>query len=351
MHASNFIDNWLGLSKKSFQRPPEITEQSIACDCSGFINLLCQSLNIEQPWRLAQPKAAHYFGLLQEIGSHRISDLKKGHLLAWRKDKLPQSGDTGHVLWVDGSPRQLSNGLYQLVVVDSCKLQGGLSRRCIELQCDGQNIIGVRFHAGESKIKRTAIYHHPLQAQRYCFGCSLPKKVCQCGQITPIEKAPNVVVFRHPKERRRTLSTVSLIKQRYPSVLVKDGETFAAAGYPNAALLYPDQAVSVKAQRDHHSMLILLDGTWRKVKKMLHLNPWLLQLPRVSLAPEQPSGYLLRKVSDAHALSSAEAFALAQSDTALYDALPQLMERQIALMGRDRYRKNYQNHINYDPSK
>lgn len=63
--------------------------------------------------------------------------------------------------------------------------------------------------------------------------------------------------------------------------------------------------------------LIVLDGTWRKSRKMLCLNPALQQLPRLSLAPLQASRYLIRQAHRPGQLSTLEATcaALAQLET------------------------------------
>ena len=53
--------------------------------------------------------------------------------------------------------------------------------------------------------------------------------------------------------------------------------------------------------------LIVLDGTWRKSRKMLHLNPWLGQLPRLSLQGLPVSNYRIRKAHGPHQLSTLEA--------------------------------------------
>lgn len=359
MQPASIVERWLELPAKGFQRSAQLSDHTIACDCAGFVNLLLDELSIGKPWCLTKPKAVHYYGLLQEIGSNRIADIKPGNLLAWRKDRIPQKGDTGHVLWVAGSAQAVSENCFQLPVVDASKRMGGLAKRTIELYCADKKIIGVRLHLDDSKIKRTAIYHHPLANSRYCFGCSLPKRVCNCGALEPNLNNPGIIIFRDPKERKRTLSTVSLIKQRYPAVLVKDGELFDARGYHNAALLYPKQDEGQATQTGSHSdisseikagkeyTIVLIDGTWRKAKKILHLNPWLLQLPRISLAPGQVSDYLLRRVANHQALSSVEAFACAMEDQVLFESLRPFMERQIELMGRDIYRKNYADHINF----
>lgn len=53
--------------------------------------------------------------------------------------------------------------------------------------------------------------------------------------------------------------------------------------------------------------LIVLDGTWRKSRKMLFLNPLLQQIPRLSLRDMPPSQYLIRKAHRPDQLSTLEA--------------------------------------------
>ena len=62
--------------------------------------------------------------------------------------------------------------------------------------------------------------------------------------------------------------------------------------------------------------LVVLDGTWRKSRKMLHLNPGLQRLPRLALTEVPPTHYLIRKAHLPDQLSTLEAScrALAQLD-------------------------------------
>ena len=55
----------------------------------------------------------------------------------------------------------------------------------------------------------------------------------------------------------------------------------------------------------------MLDGTWRKSLKMLHLNPALQALPRLALQAQAPSRYLIRKAHHPDQLSTLEASCLA----------------------------------------
>ncbi|WP_431194487.1 DTW domain-containing protein [Pseudomonas aeruginosa] len=98
------------------------------------------------------------------------------------------------------------------------------------------------------------------------------------------------------------------------------------------------------------SLLVVPDGTWRKARKLLHLNPALAALPRVSLAEGMASRYRLRKAPGEGALSTIEAIAAAldeleapRTHEALLKPFDALIEGQIAAMGEDTYRRNHLN--------
>ena len=356
------LKNWLQLPQKRFARTPSVNTNVIECDCAGLVTLLCEHLSIPKPYALVQPRAVHYFAILQEVGSSHISQLGPGSFLAWRKERVPKSGDSGHVLVVAGHPQERSEGVYQLTVVDATKAYEGLAQRDMFVHTNAQgSLIGAQLHLSETKVKRTAIYHAPLLNNRYCLGCGVPRRLCMCHQVEVRPMDTEIIVLRHPHERKRTLSTVSLIKQRYPQVLVKEGRVFKPIRRNNCALLFPETATSDNASlrpRFHtgamategdEQTLILLDATWRKAKRMLHDNAWLAVLPRVKLEPRSGSGYLLRKGPGGAALSTVEAFALAQNDSTLQALLSNFMTRQIEVMGKDRYARNYRRHPNYAP--
>lgn len=88
----------------------------------------------------------------------------------------------------------------------------------------------------------------------------------------------------------------------------------------HAVLLYPDSPQNAGLQwleppnlppewLDDPSQLrlVVLDGTWRKSRKMLHLNPLLQKLPRLSLIGLTESHYLIRKAHRPDQRSTLEA--------------------------------------------
>ncbi|GAA0847348.1 hypothetical protein GCM10009113_23470 [Marinobacter szutsaonensis] len=76
-----------------------------------------------------------------------------------------------------------------------------------------------------------------------------------------------------------------------------------------AALLFPgpdSQPVTRRSVADV-SHWIVLDGTWRKASKLLHLNPELSRLPAFHFADPPPGRYRIRRRPAEGQLSTAEA--------------------------------------------
>jgi DTW domain-containing protein YfiP len=121
-------------------------------------------------------------------------------------------------------------------------------------------------------------------------------------------------------------------------------------GY-RARLLFPaDDAQPIQAYgaSDEPLLLVVPDGTWRKARKILHLNPLLAALPRVTLADGGVSRYRLRKAPGPGALSTVEAIVQALqileapvSFEPLLRPFEALIEGQIAAMGEETYQKNH----------
>lgn len=164
-----------------------------------------------------------------------------------------------------------------------------------------------------------------------------PQSTCICQWISPVAHMVEVVVLQHPLEVANAKGSARLLCLSLPRSRIVTGEVFAvkelqalltaplqpeaATHRPkNAILLYPDtpqrKAVDMPAPpvltpallRDPAQLrLIVLDGTWRKSRKMLYLNPLLQQLPRLSLQGMPASHYLIRKAHGPDQLSTLEA--------------------------------------------
>ena len=165
-----------------------------------------------------------------------------------------------------------------------------------------------------------------------------------------------VLILQHPMETHNPKGTARLLHLSLPGSQWLTGEVFddevlrAALHAPTAAgahvqpvLLYPaDLGIAADfpalASGSVGMRLVVIDGTWRKSRKMLHLNPQLQALPRCALANVTPSRYVIRKAHSPNQLSTLEAtcVALAQLEgqpdkfTPLLAAMDGLVAQQLA---------------------
>jgi DTW domain-containing protein YfiP len=176
--------------------------------------------------------------------------------------------------------------------------------------------------------------------------------------IPSLDSRTRVLLLQHPSEVNHALNTARLAALGLNNAELIVGEVFedlptllSRPGY-QARLLFPGeeaQPMQAYAATDEPLLLVVPDGTWRKARKMLHLNPLLAALPRVTLAEGGVSRYRLRKAPGPGALSTVEAIVQAletleapTSFAPLLKPFEALIEGQIAAMGEEVYRKNHE---------
>ena len=169
-----------------------------------------------------------------------------------------------------------------------------------------------------------------------CATCLRPVATCICRWIRPLHSGPAVLILQHPLEVANAKNSARLLHLCLPGSVLAVGETFAATsldalldGPRRPVLLYPDtpgdrslgiapppQFDAAWAHDPTSLLLVVLDATWRKSRKMLYLNPALQVLPRLALRDVPDSHYLIRKAHAPGQLSTLEAtaHALAQLD-------------------------------------
>ena len=190
-----------------------------------------------------------------------------------------------------------------------------------------------------------------------CPRCSRPLRTCLCGWVRPTANQVSVLLLQHPLEASHAKGSAALLHLSLPRCQREVGEQFepsilatwlGAAG--QAVLLYPATEPSSGAAQAPatawvppslaelpHLRLVVLDATWRKSRKMLHSNPLLAQLPRLSLQAPPPSRYSIRKAQQPHQRSTLEATVLAlqhlEGDEMRYQPLLQAFEGFVAAQG------------------
>ena len=191
-----------------------------------------------------------------------------------------------------------------------------------------------------------------------CERCQRPLDHCLCPLIPALDSRTRVVLLQHHSETNHALNTARLAALGLTNAELRVGEVFegldallATPGYRPALLFPGDQARVLAPYHQAHDeplLLIVPDGTWRKARKLLYLNPLLEALPRVTLGAVAPSRYRLRKAPEAGALSTIEAVVGALNaleQPASFDALlapfEALIEGQIKAMGVETYQRNH----------
>ena len=156
-----------------------------------------------------------------------------------------------------------------------------------------------------------------------CAACLRPQSACICHWVTPVAHRAEVLILQHPMEAGHAKNTgrllhLSLTRSRWMTGEAFDeallhAEMTATPAY--TVLLYPpasqdDEAPALDCEQLKDASrvrLVVLDATWRKSRKMLHLNPLLRRLPRLSLEEVPASNYLIRKAHKPGQLSTLEA--------------------------------------------
>nr|WP_315208583.1 tRNA-uridine aminocarboxypropyltransferase [uncultured Albidiferax sp.] len=157
-----------------------------------------------------------------------------------------------------------------------------------------------------------------------CTLCLRPHRTCICHWVRPTAHAVEVLVLQHPLEKHQAKGSARLLHLSLPHSRLLVGEAFAAPTWPqdgkHTLLLYPDTPLDTAPdlqnpppllpewlQNPSRLRLVVLDGTWRKSRKMLYQSPPLQQLPRLALRGLPPSHYRIRKAHLPDQLSTLEA--------------------------------------------
>lgn len=203
-------------------------------------------------------------------------------------------------------------------------------------------------------------------ARNECLHCQRPINACICAFIDNINNKTPVLVLQHPSEVKQSKGTVALLQRSLSLCQVLVGENFSENTELNklitthrALLLYPsEQAQDIrrvinclnvepkKIKQPKPTLLIIIDGTWRKAYRMFMLSKNLQTLMQVCL-PEHLANngqYLIRKVAKQNALSSLEAtcYALALLDGELDGELNRELDGELDAELEDELNNNLQ---------
>lgn len=240
-----------------------------------------------------------------------------------------------------------------------------------------------------------------VSVRKQCTACERPASMCYCAILPSLPHRWGVHIFQDQREATHPLGTARPAVRALQHATIQALDLARAEDYQNvvddwlakfgsqAALIYPgpdaqpisalaalnarsskDATLSTEAvlleavappkmtapakaevQRPPNDpgVLVFIDATWRRSRRILHTWPALADLPRYRLENVPPSRYRIRKAPHGEALSTLEAIAatLQALEPAVFDAAPllQLMnaiiERQIGHIPPDVYSRHY----------
>lgn len=156
-----------------------------------------------------------------------------------------------------------------------------------------------------------------------CPSCLRPQIACICHLISKVHSDVEVLILQHPLEVLESKGTARLLHLSLPNSKLFIGEVFDENflfNTKNTLLLYPttpeDHSLGISTPPPldpiylndlKNIRLIIIDGTWRKSRKILCKNPYLQTLPRLVLNDLQVGKYTIRKARKPHQLSTLEA--------------------------------------------
>ncbi len=199
--------------------------------------------------------------------------------------------------------------------------------------------------------------------RKLCNQCLRPQNVCLCEYLVHLQAPCKVLILQHTSEQKQPLATVPILQLCLSPIQVLVGEDFSdhpvakdvLKGASNVRVLFPtDQSASWHVGQsleanEQVDLLIVLDGTWRKAKKMWFINDWLHQLPAVVLVDAPKSQYQIRSSTVSGGVSTLEAIAQScnfLSNSTQFDALyvpfKAMIDMQIKKMGSDVFKAHYQ---------
>ena len=177
-----------------------------------------------------------------------------------------------------------------------------------------------------------------------CSQCQRPDDLCFCDSIIPVHNTINIKIIQHPNEANHPfntgrIATLALSKCEMLTTETLSEQQLSTVTSRETILLYPSLSWLPESPPlpKTISNLVVLDASWKKSKKMLHLNPQLQTLPRLSLNEVRASEYRIRLTKQPDGLSTIEAIAYcleqleSQPMTDLLTPFHAMIESQLAI--------------------
>lgn len=190
----------------------------------------------------------------------------------------------------------------------------------------------------------------------YCLTCLKVKEACYCHKIQKQTNISNVIILQHPSETKHAINTAKIAELSYNYCSIFIGEDFSNHNELNSLikerncyLLFPsNKSLGIEQFTSSSPItLIVIDGTWKKAKKILYLSKNLQSLNMLQLSNNYSPRYKIRKGPGDGYLSTLEAitYALEQIDqdnfSSVFEAFDYMINFQIKKMGKTIFKQNY----------
>ena len=162
--------------------------------------------------------------------------------------------------------------------------------------------------------------------RKTCPNCQRPLPVCYCSALIQVPNTTRILIIQHPLEQKHPFNTGRMAHLCLSNSKLIVAETLSSTQLDDilktpSALLYPSlpwlpdtQNINLELKEETREsaidgdiqQLIVIDATWSKSKKILHLHPALQNLPRLHLTGNLSSNYQIRKTTVANGLSTIE---------------------------------------------
>jgi DTW domain-containing protein YfiP len=196
----------------------------------------------------------------------------------------------------------------------------------------------------------------PTAKRKLCPRCEKPLATCLCSEITPLANKVQVTIYRHTSEVKKAIGTAGLCRLGLSHCQIVDTDIVKLSAQPDRrrVLLFPPmesithqpdklittpQLCELAAPSDIE--LIVLDGSWKKARKMYYLSDDLHGLAKLQLSGAYTGAYRIRKAEKPGQYSTLEAvtFALMELEQAP-DKYQPLLNLQQAMVNQQLSRMN-----------
>jgi DTW domain-containing protein YfiP len=159
-----------------------------------------------------------------------------------------------------------------------------------------------------------------------CHACRRPRALCYCPLIAPFASEPRFVILSQPREAKHRFGTGRMAHLCLSNSLLLEGVDFSRDARVNRqlgdpgvfpVLLFPSRnSINLTRQSPaeraallggRRSVVFVLDGTWKSVRKMIRLSRNVASLLAVCFEPPSPSSYRIRRQPRPDCYSTIEA--------------------------------------------